>query len=138
MKKAMFMIAVLMLAGCSAPASDSNSGGSAAESTAEAQVQETAAAEAVTSLSAEEVDQLLNGTWAIPDGSGEFSFDHGSLAVTGNGQMLSGTYEVDVDESAVIGHISASNGTLKITIPYTYENGELHVFNNRNVELVKK
>lgn len=87
--------------------------------------------------SADQVDAALQGSWSI-EGSGTFTFDQGVLTVDSSGTVMKGTYEVDVESSTIIGKLEATNGTVKISLPYEYNSGSgLKVFNNRNVEMVK-
>ena len=91
------------------------------------------------SLTADEVENLVSGRWVADDGSGEVSFDAGSIVFTAQGQMLSGTYEVETEQSAIIGHLPVSDGqSLKITIPYTYEDGNFVIYNNSGGTFTKQ
>lgn len=91
------------------------------------------------SYTAEDIEKALNGTWLTPSNTNaETSFDNGSLVISDGNNMLSGTYEIDVDKSQIIGHIEASDGTLKITIPFEYKDGNLTVYNNAGDALIKK
>ena len=151
MKKTLSAVLSMVLAlGLAACGSDTGAGAPAVPAAEE--VTETAqeAAETVTEaveeavqeaeieITPEEIDSLLQGTWKLSDDTGEMAFDNGTFVITSGGQMMEGTYEVNTEESAVIGHIETSENTLKITIPYTYEDGVLKIFNNRNVEFTKQ
>ena len=89
-------------------------------------------------LTAEDVEALLGGTWELPDGSGQFAFDNGNLVVTSQGSNLSGTYEINVENMTIDGRFPTSNGDVTISVPFTLEEGVLKLFNNQNVELIKK
>jgi len=93
---------------------------------------------AAVTISAEDLDGLLQGTWKLSDNTGEMAFDNGSMVISGGGQMMDGNYEISTEESAVKGTFEVDGKTLVITIPYTYEDGVLKIFNNRNVELIKQ
>jgi len=151
MKKTLSAVLSMVLAfGLAACGSDTGAGAQAVPAAEE--VTETAqeAAETVTEaveeavqeaeieITPEEIDSLLQGTWKLSDNTGEMAFDNGSLVISGNGQMMDGSYEISTEESAVKGEFVVEDKTLVITIPYTYEDGVLKIFNNRNVELIKQ
>lgn len=85
----------------------------------------------------DEINTMLQGSWKLGD-SAEWTFDQGSLTCNANGTVLTGTYEVDTDNSAIVGHISASDGTVKVNLPYTFDAGVLTIFNNEDEALVKQ
>lgn len=91
---------------------------------------------AAADVSAEEIQEALQGTWAISNGS--FSFDNGNVTCLTAGQVLSGTYEINTAESLIDAEFNATNGNVTIKLPYTYENGEMTVFNNRGEALEKE
>ena len=133
MKKALSGLFVLLLAVslCACSPSATNVG------TGSQQETETSAADnAPAGPSLEEIDALVQGEWSIEGGS--FFFDKGNVTLLSQGQMLAGTYEILMEDSTIIGHFPVSDGTVKITIPYTYENGELTLYNNKNQKMEKQ
>ncbi len=91
---------------------------------------------AASPASVDAIDAALQGTWSV-ENQGTFTFNQGALTVDGSGAVISGTYEINVDESSIVGHLEASDGSLKVTLPYEYADNTLKVFNNRGNELVK-
>ncbi|MBQ1383267.1 MAG: hypothetical protein IIY73_05085 [Solobacterium sp.] len=89
-------------------------------------------------VTAEDVEKALQGTWDMPDGSGTLAFDNGTFAVLTGGQTLNGEYTIDMEEMVIAGRIKTSDGTLSIKTPFVYEEGTLKIFNNKNVELIKR
>lgn len=71
---------------------------------------------------------------------GVFSFDDGVMTVESNGKTLSGTYDINVEDSIIDGHFKSNDGqTVTIHMPYKVdEDGNLVLMNNANVELMKK
>ena len=108
------------------------------EETAETAAHEETPAAEEPAISAEDVEAALQGTWDMPDGSGSMAYDSGSFAVISGGQTLNGEYTIDMDEMVIAGRIKTSNGTLAIKTPFVYEDGTLKIFNNKEVELVKR
>ena len=104
--------------------------------TAEAQETEEEPADEV---SVEEIEELLQGTWTL-GGTNRFIFDGGDLTVESNGQVLSGTYEVNQETACIDGHFDTNDGkTVTIHLPYKFdEDGRLVLMNNGNQELVKE
>lgn len=90
------------------------------------------------SVSSNDIDDLLYGEWTLDGSDGSFFFDHGDVTLTSGSQILSGTYEISTEESAVKCVFKASDGNVKATIPFTYENGTLKVYNNKNQEMTKR
>ena len=82
-------------------------------------------------VSADDVDAALQGSWQMGT-DGTWTFDQGAITFEGNGASLSGTYEVDVDKSAIKGHLEASDGTVNITLPFEYDGKTLKVFRNKD------
>lgn len=92
-------------------------------------------------ISEEEIDEQLQGEWVLNAGSGGvFGFDDGVMTVEANGMTLTGTYEINVEDSTVDGHFQSNEGkTVTIHMPYKIdEDGNLVLMNNANVELLKK
>ena len=89
----------------------------------------------ITEVSAEEVDELLQGTWELPNG--KFVFRHGNVIIYPTDAVLAGTYEINKGDSAVVVTVKASDGDVKMTLPFEYSNGALTLRNNRGVELTK-
>ena len=92
-------------------------------------------------ISEEEIDDQLQGEWVLNAGSGGvFGFDDGVMTVEANGMTLTGTYEINVEDSTVDGHFQSNEGkTVTIHMPYKIdEDGNLILMNNGNVELIKK
>jgi len=82
------------------------------------------------------IDELLQGTWEVEGGT--FTFDSGTVLVNNNGQSLEGVYEIVEKDSIINGKFESSNGTVRISMPYEYNNGELIVKNNQGTELKKQ
>lgn len=93
---------------------------------------------ALASTSTDEIDSALQGTWQTEGAEkGLFTFEQGSLSVSGSGAIMSGSYEIDTDSMTVIGHLETSDGTVKIELPYEYDGSVLKVFNNRGAEMTR-
>ena len=89
-----------------------------------------------TSYSAEEIDAALQGSWTL-DNSALFTYNQGTISIESPGVVLSGTYEIDVDGSVVIGRFEATDGTVKIEIPYDYDGETLTIYNSDGQALSK-
>jgi hypothetical protein len=93
-------------------------------------------------VTAETIDSLLQGEWIIYDNQGgqnAFAFHAGDFTVYQSGiQLMNGTYEVKAEEQSITASLKATDGTVSITLPYTYENGELQIFNNAGEALIKE
>jgi len=89
-------------------------------------------------VNAEEIEAALQGTWSLPDGSGSFTFNAGAIAALTQGQVFAGTYTIQTAENEITGEFSATDGDVTVQLPYKFEDGTLHVFNNRGVEFVKE
>lgn len=113
----------------SAPSSEKKNPGPTGET------QESADEEVIAEISAEEVDEALQGTWELPNG--KFVFKHGIVIVYPADAVLAGTYEIITGDSAVVVTVKASDGDVKMTLPFEYSNGVLTLRNNRGVELTK-
>lgn len=102
----------------------------------EAAAPEAAAADEAT------VDKLLQGNWIIYDdkgGENAFSFSSGNFTLLQSGiQLMKGTYVINVEEQNIIISVAATDGTVTINTPYTYENGTLQIYNNAGTALVKE
>jgi hypothetical protein len=70
---------------------------------------------------------------------GVFSFDDGVMTVEANGMTLTGTYEVNLENSTIDGHFTSNEGQIvNIHMPYKIdEDGDLILMNNANVPLDK-
>ena len=89
------------------------------------------------SLDTSEIDSMLQGDWSY--GSNAFSFNDGSLSILENGsEVMSGDYTINTNESNIVGTIHASDRDVKITLPYSLEDGVLHIQNNKGEELTHK
>ncbi len=89
------------------------------------------------SITPEEVNAALQGKWSLASG-GAFEFNNESFICETPQGNLSGSYEVDVEESSIVGKMNASNGTVTINLPFEYENGTLKLFNNKGEEFIKQ
>lgn len=103
------------------------------------QVAETQSEATGASLSESTIDELLQGSWVVDSGENEgvFDFDQGDLVVSVSGTVMNGVYEIDTENSLVIGHLEASNGNVKVTIPYEYKNDALKLYNNKGQEMFR-
>lgn len=99
------------------------------------ETQGSAAAEVIAEVSAEEVDEALQGTWELPNG--KFVFKHGNVIIYPTDAVLAGTYEINMDDSAVVVTVKASDGDVRMTLPFEYSNNVLTLSNNRGVEFTK-
>ena len=91
-------------------------------------------------FSKETIDEQLQGKWVLNAGSGGvFSFDDGVMTVEANGMTLTGTYEVNLENSTIDGHFTSNEGQIvNIHMPYKIdEDGDLILMNNANVPLDK-
>ena len=92
--------------------------------------------EAAADVSGEELQKALQGTWALSNGS--FSFDNGNVTCLSAGNILSGTYEINRQESVIDAVFDSSDSKVTIHLPYTYTDGVMTVFNNRGEVLEKE
>lgn len=110
------------------------SGGSASGSSESNEHDSSTSSVTATGASADTIDATLQGSWTVGD-QGTFSFEQGSVEVDTSGTLISGTYDIETDSSTIICHLAASNGTVKIKIPYEYADNTLKLFNNKGEEL---
>lgn len=87
-------------------------------------------------VSAEEIEEQLQGTWTLPGGA--FTFDAGSISVDAGTAVMNGSYTVNTAAATIDAELQATDGIVTINMPYTYENGTLTVFNNNGTALVKE
>lgn len=86
-------------------------------------------------MDAEDVDAMLQGLWSVNDGG--FRFDKGDVAVIQNGtEQLNGEYTVNEEDSMIDAVVRTSDGNVKFHLPYEVDGKELHLYNNKGVELV--
>ncbi len=123
-------LSVMVLAGCSTSTNTSSTTSVAASITSEETIEEKV-------LTADDVETALQGAWDAPNGTGTFTFTNGTLTIESQGSSLSGSYEIDTEGSQINASLDASNGTVQIAIPYTYDD-TLKIYNNNQEELTKK
>ena len=87
-------------------------------------------------VDADTIDAALQGSWTV--GGGTFDFNSGAVVITNQGQVMTGTYEIDTENSSIKGSFTATNGVVNITMPYKYADGTLNVYNNAGEALEKK
>lgn len=80
-------------------------------------------------VDAESVEAALQGAWNINGGT--FTFNAGSLAISSDGQVLTGTYEINTADRQIEAILSAADGSVKIKLPFAYEDDRLTLYNNR-------
>lgn len=97
-----------------------------------------AEAGAAASVSEEEIDEMLQGTWVTPENTGSFTFTSGKMAIMANGVPMNGTYKINTQDSVIDGEIPAPDATVKIHIPYTITDGVLTVYDNRGGAMEKQ
>ena len=95
------------------------------------------AASSESAAAIDDIDAALQGTWSL-GGEDSFTFDNGELTFHASGRTISGTYEIDTEESRIIGHLQASDGNVKASISYTFEDGELRLFNKNGDEFTRE
>lgn len=81
------------------------------------------------------IEDALQGTWSISGGC--FAFSVGSIEVSSQGGVLTGTYEINSAESRIEATLTAADGNVSIKLPYTYSDGQLELYNNNGEALVK-
>ncbi len=98
------------------------------------------AEETVTTISEEEIEEQLQGEWQLPNGGGTFYFEDGEMTVSSQGMILSGPYEVNLENTCIDAHFESNDGKIStIHLPYKFdEDGNLILLNNRGVEITKK
>ena len=95
-----------------------------------------AEAGAAASVSEEEIDEMLQGTWIIEGGS--FTFTSGKMAIMASGKPMNGTYKINTSDSVIDGEIDQKDSTVTIHLPYTITDGVLTVYNNRGAAMEKQ
>lgn len=88
-------------------------------------------------MTAEEVDAAVQGTWIL-QGSNYFTFENGALSVVSGGNVINGTYEINVEEATVDGKLTATDGIVNIHMPYAVEDGVFVLYNNAHEVLEKQ
>ena len=98
------------------------------------------AEETGTILSEEEIDELLQGEWELPDGGGTFYFEDGEMTVSSQGMILVGPYEVNLENTCIDAHFKSNDGQVStIHLPYKFDDdGNLILMNNHGGEIKKK
>ena len=88
---------------------------------------------------AEDIEAALKGTWAVPGtDSGNFQFSDGIFRGEINNSFYGGTYEIDLKASVIDILVQASDGKVRIKIPFSYKKGKLVLRNDENKEFVKE
>ena len=85
---------------------------------------------------AETVKSALQGTWVHEASGGTFSFTGDNVSV--NNGDLKGTFTVDLDAGVIECTVNASDGKLRIKLPFEYKNNALTLENNRGERLKKR
>ena len=101
--------------------------------------QDTTAAD--TSITEAQVEEMLQGTWNLSSsagGSGAFTFDQGSITVVGGGSQMNGTYAIDLAGQIISSNFQATDGTVKIELPFKVEGNTLQLFNTAGENLIKE
>lgn len=90
------------------------------------------------SVSAEDIDAMLQGSWMLQDSNG-FTFLAGSCSLIQAGtSVLEGTYSVDTDAQEIkITFVSTEGSTVGAGLPYTVENGTLSIYNDGGEAMTK-
>lgn len=100
-----------------------------------------AQAQAEAQAQADQVEQLLQGTWTLDSSSGNsgtFTFSQGTITVLTGGSSITGTYTIDAAGQQVSGTLQATNGSVNILLPFQLEGDTLTLFNNSGEALVKQ
>lgn len=92
---------------------------------------------AAADMSADEVEEALQGTWALQN-SNFFTFEDGKISIVTGGTTMNGTYKVNTDSCNIDAELVASNGNVTIHMPYGMEGDTFTVYNNQNEALVKQ
>lgn len=93
------------------------------------------------SITEEQVEEMLQGTWNLSSsagGSGTFTFDQGSLTVVGGGSQMNGTYTIDLAGQMVSATLQATDGSVRIELPFQVEGDALQLFNTAGENLIKE
>ena len=88
----------------------------------------------------DEIEDMLQGEWGLNVGAGStFTFDDGNLTVESKGQVLEGTYEVNIEDSCIDGFFETNDGQIaKIHLPFKFDqDGNMELTNNANEKMVK-
>ena len=90
--------------------------------------------------SKDEIEDMLQGEWGLNVGAGStFTFDDGDLTVESKGQVLEGTYEVNIEDSCIDGFFETNDGQIaKIHLPFKFDqDGNMELMNNANEKMTK-
>ena len=90
--------------------------------------------------SKDEIEDILQGEWVLNVGDGStFTFDDGDLIVESKGQVLEGTYEVNLEDSCIDGFFETTDGQVaKIHLPFKFDqDGNMVLTNNADEKMVK-
>lgn len=101
--------------------------------------QDTAAA--ASSVTEAQVEEMLQGTWNLSSsagGSGAFTFDQGTLTVVGGSSQMNGTYTIDLAGQMVSATLQATDGSVRIELPFQVEGDALQLFNTAGENLIKE
>ena len=85
---------------------------------------------------AADIDALLQGKWSHPTSGVTFVFSDGSVTKAGYGTQTPGAYSIDIAAQCVDLVFYTTGGNTKTRFSYTFEDGELKLFNSRNEQLV--
>lgn len=78
-------------------------------------------------VSAEDIVAALQGTWQMGD-DGTCTFDKDTVTLANDQATVSGTYDLNLDKSAIIGHLQATDGTVDFALLYDYDGKTVRVF----------
>lgn len=93
------------------------------------------------SITEAQVEKMLQGSWVINSsagGSGTFTFNQGSVSVSGDGNQMDGTYIIDIDGQKITATFAVTNGNVKIELPFEVDENSLMLFNTEGENLIKQ
>ena len=92
-----------------------------------------------TTASEEDIKAALQGTWQMGS-DGTCTFDNDTITLDSEKLTLSGTYDLNLDKSAIIGHYEATDGTVDYVILYDYDGKTIRLFRDieKTDELIKQ
>ena len=85
------------------------------------------------------IKSALQGTWRHEESGGSFTFTEDDVTLdNGNNGIMKGVYEINLEDKVIECTFNATDGKVRVKMPFEYDDGTLTLKNNRNEEVLKK
>lgn len=81
--------------------------------------------------SSDDIEELIKGDWVVQD-TNSFHFENGDVTWYENGAVqMTGDYTINTNDSTIDLVFHASDGDVKFSIPFKFEDGVLHMYRTK-------